>query len=171
MGRPKKATRELLTLEDAQAAMYRLLLATCAREKQEAGRNLAVAAAQKKFEADIDELIAQQADCEAQLERYYMVNVAGIEKDGARSLQLTYGVIGRRLSPPALKLLNKAWTWATVKTKLRAVYHATYFSTPAEPEIDKEKLKKELGQDENRLRDCGLKLHADEKFFAEVQRP
>lgn len=169
MARPKKATRELISRDEAEAAMYRLLIATLEREKKEAARDMQVAAAQKMFEKCIDEHIREQADCEAQLQNYYLTHIAEIEVDGARSLKLGYGTIGRRTSPAALKLLNKSWNWAAVKVKLRALFGATYFHVPAAPEIDKDRVKAEL--DEHRLRECGLQLHQDEKFYAEVQRP
>jgi phage host-nuclease inhibitor protein Gam len=168
MARPKKATNELGNLEDCNAAMYRLLLSTLNREKLVAARDLQVAAAQKLFEHDIDADTGNIADLTAQLQQYYVTHIDACEQDGRKSVQLTYGVMGTRLSPPALKLLNKSWTWAAVLAKLREVM-GDRFLRQRDPEVDKDAVKQEIP--EERLKDYGLKLAREETFYAEPQRP
>jgi hypothetical protein len=97
-----------------------------------------------------------------------MTHLAECERDSKKSLQLKHGVIGRRLSPPALRLLNKSWTWSAVLTKLQSLL-PDQFVRHKDPEIDKDKIKSEMGA--GTLKEYGLKLEQDESFYAEIQRP
>src|SRR5581483_12979 len=90
-----------------------------------------------------------------------------LERDGRRSLQLYWGVIGRRLSPPSLRLLNKSWTWSAVMARLRDRFGARYLRVK-EPEVDKEAVKSEIAPE--RLKEFGLRLESEEQFFAEPNR-
>lgn len=168
VARPKKASGELGSIADCDAAMHQLLLRTLSREELIVARDRQVAAAQKIFESDIDSATAAIADLTAQLQQYYVTHIDECEKDGRKSVQLAYGVMGTRLSPPALKLLNKSWTWAAVLAKLREVM-GDHFVRQRDPEVDKDAVKQEIAAEQ--LRDFGLKLTQDETFYAEPQRP
>ena len=149
--------------------MLCLLLAVTECSGAIAARDLEIARLQAACEPLINASAARAADLEAQLQVYYMDHIGEIEQSGARSLQLAHGVIGRRMSPPALHLLNKSWNWRTVEVKLRALFGETYFAR-AKATVDKEKVAKELGPNERTLNECGLKLRQDERFYAEVAR-
>jgi len=168
MGRPKKATKTLGSINECDAAMYRLLMATIERKKLESMRDLQVAAAQRLYEADINAAVRDAADLEAQLQQYYLTHLAEVERDGKKSLQLTYGVMGRRLSPPAVHLASKSWTWAAVLAKLREAF-GDRFIRMRDPEVDKEKVKEILPADQ--MAAYGMKLHQDENFYAEPSMP
>ncbi|MDE2097830.1 MAG: host-nuclease inhibitor Gam family protein [Patescibacteria group bacterium] len=168
MGRPKKATKDLASVEQCEAAMYRLLLATLELEKLVADRDEHVARVQRSYESDINPLTDEVADLTAQLQQYYVLHLDKIEQAGKKSLQLQYGVMGRRLSPKKLQLLNKSWTWSAVLVKLREIFGDRFIRT-FDPEVDKEKIKSEM--EAEYFRQCGLKLHQDENFYVEVARP
>lgn len=167
MARPKKPSGELGSVEECNAAMQRVLLLTLQLEGLRADRDQAIAQMSAKYEPSIDKALAEKQDIEAQLQQYYMAHLREVEKDGKRSLALYWGTIGRRATPPALRLLNKSWTWRTVLVKLREKY-GSRFLRMREPEPDKDLVKAEL--DTDALRECGLKLDQDEVFFCEPDR-
>jgi phage host-nuclease inhibitor protein Gam len=167
VARPKKASAELASIDDCNEALHELLLITLKLEGLTADRDRERAAVDARFEGLIDTATARKKDLDMQLQQYYMAHLDQVEKDGKRSLGLYWGVIGRRMSPPALKLLNKSWTWRTVLIKLREKFGDRFIRTK-DPEVDKDLVKAEL--DDARLRECGLKLDQDEAFFAEPDR-
>ena len=167
MGRPKRASVELGTIADCQAAMGGLLAAVTDLETLTAERDMAVAAASKKFESPMDDAKMRRDDLSAALKTYYMAHVEELEKDGRRSVQLANGVMGRRMSPAKLMLVNRSWTWAAVLVRLREKFGSRFLRL-RDPEIDKDLVKAELAIEE--LRALGLKLEQDETFYAEPAR-
>lgn len=167
MGRPRKASAVLRTSEECNDAMRRLGLAQIEREKWQGALDLAISEAKKKYEARIAAAEAQAKDLEMQLQQWYLGHVEEYERDGRRSVALLYGVMGRRTSPPALKLLNKSWTWAAVLAKLRDKFGGKFLRL-REPEVDKDQVKQELAPE--RLREFGLRLEQEEVFYAEPDR-
>jgi phage host-nuclease inhibitor protein Gam len=167
MARPKKASVTLASIEECSQAMRKLLLATTDAEMLTAERDAAAAAAMKPFDKRLQVAQEQAKDIEAQLQQYYMSHLAEVETGGARSLKLLYGVMGRRLGNPALKLLNKSWTWDAAREAVRKKW-GVGFLIFKDPEIDKEKVKADIP--EEKLPDCGLKLHQEERFYAEPDR-
>jgi phage host-nuclease inhibitor protein Gam len=167
MARPKKSSMELLSLDECTRAMGKLLTVTLQLEKLIANRDLGVAQVQASYEKPLDALRAEASDLELAMQNYYMSHVSDIEKGGKKSLQLQNGIMGRKLSPAKLVLLNKSWTWASVLTKLRIGF-GDRFIRQADPEVAKDTIKAELP--EGQMADYGLKLHQDENFYAEPAR-
>lgn len=169
MGRPRKSTgAELQSIDDCTRTMATLLVAITDIEALIAERDLAIAGAQARFEQILDDARARRIEAEVALKNYYYAHLAEIEKGGTKHLQLENGMIGRRYNPPALKPLNRSWSWASIKVKVRELWNSKYFHEPKEPELDKDKLK-ELSAEE--LKKAGLRLHNDETFYAEPARP
>jgi hypothetical protein len=156
----------LQSIEECDAAMYRLLIATLEREKLECARDAQVAAAQKIFALDIDKAVKAQAEEEARLQQFYLTHLEICEAGGRKSLRLNYGVMGRRASPEALRLANKSWTWAAVLTKLQSMFPGQFVRL-AEPEIDKDKVKADF--ERGMLADFGMKIERGETFYAELR--
>ncbi len=167
MGRPRKASAELASPRDCEDAMRRLGLAQIRLEGLQASLDRAITAEKGKYEASIGKADAEVKDLELQLQQYYLAHVEELERDGRKSVQLLYGAMGRRLSPPALKLLNRSWTWAAVMAKLRDKFGEKFLRL-REPEVDKDKVKAELP--DGRLKEFGLKVEQDEVFYAEPDR-
>ena len=168
-GRPKSPTRELKTLDDANSALRGLLLSTVELEKLQGSLDLARAAATAKFEKDIDAEKSQIADLTAQLQQWFLVHAERpTGHDARKSLKLAYGVIGERTGNPTLKPLNRKWTWAAICAKLRGIYGAQYFHPAPPPAPDKEKIRTELSVDQ--LKNCGLMVDREEKFYVELDR-
>src|SRR5258708_16790603 len=91
--------------------MRNLLLATLARERLAANRDEQCVRVTKSFEAEIGAAVETERDLMAQLQEYWMTHLAEVEIPGKRSLVLTYGTMGRRLSPPSLNPRNKSIKW------------------------------------------------------------
>lgn len=168
MARPKKLNVELNSLDDCAQAMTDLLMAITDLEILTAERDMAVAAAQKKFETRMDDAKVRKSDNEEALQAYYMSHLDEIEKDGRKSIQLANGVMGRRDNPDKLVPLNRNWTLKAIKIRVRSLWNDKYFHEPKEPELDKDKLKAELGDED--LKKAGLKKESDETFYIEPTR-
>ena len=168
MARRRKASVELASLEDANRAIRELLQAEVELEKYQGALDLARASVTAKFEPSIDAAKSRVNDLTVQLQTWYMANLKDLEKGGKKSVQLAYGVVGRRLGNATLKPLNRAWTWASIAVKLQTLFGKKYFHEPAEPKPDKDRIKAELTPDQ--LKDCGLKVEQEENFFTETDR-
>jgi phage host-nuclease inhibitor protein Gam len=169
LARPKKATKELRSIDECTAAMGELLQVTIALESAIAIRDRAIAELQAEYESQLDEYRRDIADIEASLEAYYYAHMQSLEDGGARKhFKLPNGVIGRRFGAGKLVPLNRSWTWKTVEIKVRELWGMKYFRA-AEPEIDKQALKEKL--DAEQLASAGLKVQNDESFYAEPARP
>ncbi len=169
MAKAKQAKVAALgSIEECNEAMRALLLVTTEIEKLTAWRDEAAAAAMEPFDALLQTVREQAKELEEQLHTYYMAHLAEIEKGGTRSLRLLYGVIGRRFGNIALRLLNRSWTWETAREAVRVKWGIDFLAFQ-EPEINKDKVKAEIP--EERLSECGLKLHQEERFYAEPDRP
>ena len=167
MARPRKVAA-LGNLDEFQEAMRLLKLAVIERERLVASRDKKVATIVEGYAPEIAVQVSACADIELQLQNYYMAHLEDLEKDGKKSVQLTHGIVGRRLGNPALKLLNKSWTWPSALVRLREVF-GDRFIRMADPEVDKAGIRKaDLAADQLRL--VGLKIEQGEDFYAEPDR-
>jgi phage host-nuclease inhibitor protein Gam len=167
VARPRKASGELKSLAECTDAMRRLLLAVTRKERIQAERDETMARLFKTYEKDLTATVEEEKDLTLQLQQYYMAHLKECETDGRKSIELTYGIIGRRNSPASLKLLNKSWTWTAVLVKLREAFGAA-FIRPRDPEIDKEAVKSGVAEADLAL--YGLKLEQEETFYVELTR-
>jgi hypothetical protein len=168
MARTKtNAVAVLATPEECVRTMAELLIAITDIEVLIAEKDLAMAAALARTETRLDDAKARKIEAEVALKNYYYAHLAEIEKSGAKRWQLSNGVIGRRDNPPALKPLNRAWSWEKIKAAVRERWGTKYFHAPKAPELDKDKLK-EL--DAEQLKLAGMKLESEETFYAEPDR-
>jgi len=168
MARPRKTSETLDSIEECQEAMRCLKLAAIEQERLEGARDVKVARITEEYARDIALQVTARASVELALQNYYMAHLDELEVDGRRSVQLTHGVMGRRLGTPALKLLNKSWTWESVLARLAEVFGARFVRL-AEPEVDKPGIKKaDLSAEQ--LKAVGLKIEQGENFYAEPDR-
>lgn len=167
MGRPRKPTMSLGSLEECTRAMGELLVAQLEMERLTTRRDLGVARLQARYEGPIDAAKATVTGIHASLEAYYYAHLAEIERDGVQHVDLANGRIGRRMHPPKLAPLNKSWTWGRIAELLQVKFGMTYLRT-RDPEVDRDRVKAELAVEE--LKQLGLKLDQDEKFYAEPAR-
>jgi hypothetical protein len=165
-GRPKTPTRELQMRDDAVSALRDLLTAQIELEAIQGQMDLARAAATAKFEKYLDAKKLLIDDLTEQLHTWYLVH--GHPADGRKSIDLTYGVIGERTSPPALKPLNRKWNWKAIAAKLMGTHGSKYFHPAADPAVDKDRVRAELNEDQ--LRACGLKVEQEEVIYIELDR-
>jgi len=168
MSRPRKSKSTLTSLDECDRAMGELLLAALSIESAQTARDAAIAKAREQYAPEIEAAETAQADLTLQLRDYYMSRLDALECAGARSIKLTHGVMGRRLSPPAVKLLNKSWTWSAVLSRIieAGLKHLVRWR---DPEIDKTAILR-ANLDPDKLGNLGLKLDQEELFFAEPNR-
>lgn len=169
MGRPKKATKELHSIDECTLAMGELLQVTTDLESAIALRDRAMAELQAEHESRLDEYRSEAADIKASLRAYYYAHLKEMEDDGKRKhCKLPNGTMERRFGAGKLVPLNRSWTWKTIAIKVRELWGMRYFRA-AEPEIDKQALKEKL--DAEQLASAGLKVKNEESFYAEPARP
>ena len=143
MARPKKAQKELYSVEECTAAMGELARVQARIAKLVAERNLAVAQATADSEPEIDAEKKVAAELEVELCVYYFLHMAELEQDGKHSVDLPTGTMGRRLGNPKLTLLNGSWTWEMAARKLQELFVDVYMRI-AEPEVDRDAVKQHL---------------------------
>jgi hypothetical protein len=165
MARKKAPSAEVTSIEQANSVLFELLKEEIELGKQVGAMSMARAESSARFELPIERAKLKIGDLTDQLQIWYMANAAELEVDGRRSVQLHYGVVGRRKGNPTLKPLNKAWTWAAIAVKLRSLYLGRYFQAAPEPAIDREKVRTELTGDE--LKNAGLKVEQEVRFYVE----
>jgi len=168
MARPKKITRQIQSVEEANAAMKALILAEVELEKVRGAMDLARAAATAQYEGQMDAAKVKYSDLFEALQGWYMGNHKALEMPGRKSVDMLYGVLGRRKGNQTLKLLNRSWTWGAVAVCLRQKFSDTFFHEPKPPEIDKERVREDLTEDQ--LKAVGLKVEQEERFYAELDR-
>lgn len=165
-GRPKTATRELLTRDAASDAMRQMLEAQVELEKLQGAMDLARAAATARYEKEIDAKKSVIDDLSEQLQTWYLTH-AEVAPD-RKSIDLAYGTIGERTSPPALVPLNRKWSWKAICAKLLGTHGPDYFHPAGDPKPDKDKIR--AGLTEEQLKICGLRIEHEESLFIELDR-
>jgi hypothetical protein len=147
--------------------MAGLLIATTLLEGLVAERDRDVAQTSAKYEDRLDDARLRKVDLETALERYYYEHVTEIEAGGVKHVALANGRFGRRANPPALKPLNRKWTWKAITVRVREVLGKKYFHEPKEPDLDRDALKI---LDADVLKDVGLKVESEDTFYCEPAR-
>ena len=168
MGRPKKVTTTLQSIDDCTAAMSELLVAQASVEKLAASQALAVAIAQRRWEDDLNVMRKRASELAANLEAFYYAHLAELEDGDRKSFKLPNGVMGRRFGAGKLAPLNRAWAWRLIEVKVRELWGSRFFRDGA-PELNRVALKDEL--DAEQLARAGLKVKNEENFYAEPDRP
>jgi phage host-nuclease inhibitor protein Gam len=159
---------ELKSIAECEEAMHRLLTHTTRREELEAERDRLIGDTNRMYQPGIDLVAGHQQNLQLQLQQYYLTHAAEIEKGGAKILKLAAGVMGMRLTKPSLQLLNKKWTWESVRATLHMIF-GEKFDRIKPPELNKQLVKTDLPAEQ--LKEYGLKLDQDEVFYAEPLRP
>lgn len=172
MARPRKASGTIESIEDCREAVRKLLVQTIDLERLVGEKEKAVAAAELWNKGAIAAAVGREADLSLQIEQYYMTHVSELEVDGKKSYEFPSGVIGRENTPPALKLANRAWKWATATAAVAAKL-GNKFLHYKDPELKKDEVKEALKKGEittEQLKACGLKVEGDEQFFIRLKR-
>jgi len=86
MARPKKASVEIESIDQANEALRALLVAEVELEKHVGATDLARAAATAKYEAQIDACKERIADLKLQLQTWYMGRTKELETGGRKSV-------------------------------------------------------------------------------------
>ena len=153
------------TPEEADDALLKLLDATLTKERIIAMRDTQVAQIQRKHVVSIAAATADANILEDQLELYYRAHppVEG------KHIKLAHGTIGMRTASQAsLVPLSDKWTWEKISAKIRRSFKAHYFHPPKPAALDKNKVKKELTEEQ--LEKHGLKLEERESFYIDMPR-
>lgn len=168
MGRPRKVSRVLNSLDECQEAMRKYKITVLEREKLEAVRDEAKVSIDQKYGPQIHTCASSEADFKKQLEVYYLANRPDAGGEGPRHITLIHGTIGQRKSSPALRLLNKAWTWAKALIAAQEKYPSRFLKK-VDPELDRQAVKS-AGLSPEQLREIGLKTGQDDEFFIDLDR-
>jgi len=167
MGRPRKVTRVLASVEEAQEALRKYKLSMLTTEQLDAAREEAKTAIDERYGKQISLEVCVQKELHAQLEAYW--NEHKPSGDAAvKHLELVHGVIGSRREPEVLKPANKAWNWKEIFAAVRTKWPGRFVSQ-AEPQLDREALRK-AGFSADELREVGLKTFQGEKFYIDLDR-
>lgn len=157
----------LKTLEDVNAVILNIAVLNSQIEKHEAAMNENLLKVKQLYEPRINERKKKVEEYEKQLAAFGKVNRKLFKEE--RSKKLTYGTVGYNYSKPALKLLNKNWTWDRVKEKIQDLFSTRYVKV--ETTIIKNKMLSDadagiLSQD--KLETCGVKVTRSESFFYKI---
>ena len=170
MARPKKAARVPESLVECDAEMQTYRGACTQVDRLTAERDEEVARVQTSYEQDIDAWKRRRDQAEAALRAYYYAHAKEIEGEGRKFVEVASGRFGRRDNPPALKPLNRSWTWEKIEAAVKAwagEKWRQWFRVPApEPELDKDRLKDAKLAAET-LAQLGVKVVAGETFYVE----
>ena len=169
--RIKISLPQLVTRDDAEAAMNELALAVNNQRRLITQRDALVLKVNNQFESPLGEL---DADIKAKTDTLRAWAEAHPEEfpKNRKSLDLSAGVLGFRTGTPKLTLLSRAFTWDKVLALLSAsATWAGFIRT--KQEVDKEVILGAYSQaadqrafDED-IRALGLKVTQDESFFVE----
>lgn len=163
----KKAVFKLTSLEECERVMTEIWAATATQKLHSGNLEAEIALAREKYGPAIAELDAAIGRLTEELHQYYMSHLAEVEAEGKKSIELRHGVMGRRLSPPALRLFGKAWTWGLAAIAVGDVFGKKFLRLH-DPEVDKDAIKAAAPEAAD-LKLCGLKIEQDEVFFAEPE--
>ncbi len=157
------------TRADCDRALSRILQATLRSEALTAERDKKIADIQKEYSPRLAKAALTISTTEAELQTFYTTHRQELETDDKKSVQFEHGVLGMRApTNPGLVELNSKWTWEKIAAAVKAAWKSKYFHKPKPPGLDKVKLKKELTPEQ--LRECGMKLDTEERFFYELNR-
>jgi len=154
---------------ECDRALSRILQATLRVESQTAARDSEIAAIQSRYAPKLAKDSLTIATLETEIQTYYTAHREELEVEGKKSVQFAHGTLGMRApSHPSLIPLNAKWTWESITEKVRELWKKKYFAKPKEPGLDKVKIKKELTEEE--LKQAGMRLDTDERFYYELNR-
>ena len=168
-----KETNMLLIVNDREQAAEAMELRAERQVKlmaAQATRASAVLPAEQSYNSIAVPIEAEIAEIDEALCGWYKANKKHIEAEGQRSVDLPYGVIGMRRTPPKLVTHGKKVTWQTVVDLIREKYKGKkaklkeLLRTKVEPE---KKAIAKLSKEE--LAEVGCKLTADDEFYVDMK--
>jgi len=124
----------------------------------------------ERYEAVITELRARLEAAKASLERFAASRMADFAT--VRTRELVHGRIGWRLTPPAVKPLNRKWSWATILEAVERVGRACAHWIRVKHEIDKEAILADYAAgnaEDTDLAAVGLRVAQDEAFVFDLK--
>ena len=128
MPKRKIVTAALSDWTAADRAIARLCELERDRSRSENEMSRRVDAIREEYAPALADLSEEDAALRAQVEQF-----ARLHRDefgGKKSLERLQGVIGFRISPPSVRLLNRKWTWDGVLTALTRGFQKYIRSTP-----------------------------------------
>lgn len=163
MAKQKTASKTTLTsFTDVDNNLRLIALNQSFTKKKEAAMNKQMLEIQKRFEEDTREAREQIMAMEKDIELY--CNEHRDEFVESKTINLNFGVVSFRLTPPKLTTL-RGFTWDTVLALMKKLKLTDYIKISEG--VDKEKLKAEI-TDAKDLATIGLQLAQSEQFYYEV---
>lgn len=134
--------------------------------KKEAQMNEQINRIKEKYAAETKERQYIVDTLRSEIEAFCIKNKSEFDKQRSREFQ--FGVIGFRISPPKVVLLNRKYNMKTVIELVKRVFSNGYLRI--KEELDKETILADYSQqklDDSKLAAIGLKIDQDETFFVE----
>jgi phage host-nuclease inhibitor protein Gam len=131
----------------------RLRLLAAKRDKQ-------IQRVQDEYQPEISGAEEQMQSLLAQVERYAEQHREELFPGKEKSADTELASYGFRIHPPALKTLNRKWTWDAVTEAVKRSFGGRFIKT--EEKLVKDSLKAELSEEQ--LATVGLRLESPETF-------
>jgi len=154
------------TRAQAIAALHELRTATIQRNILQSKREKKIAAIDDEFVHQIDDCRKDAERLALALEGWAYANPADFE--GKRSLDLGHGILGFRVSPPAVKKLRARETFGDIVARMMTLPWAAKYLRHREPELNKGLLitdRETLTAEE--LKILGVEIVQEDQFFVE----
>ena len=164
--RHKTAAQELATLDECNDALRQVGLLELDLECVKTWCDEQVLVAKKEATERAKKTIAKRDALVIQLELYYERHKQDLEAGGKKTVVLTYGKMGRRLST-SLKTASRQ-TWKKVLEKVQAAYADGRFVRTKE-EVDKDAVRK-ANLTSPELSKLGLRLDSEHAWWYEIDR-
>jgi len=167
--KPNKPAIEIRDYDHADAVLREACVDAARLSRVEGELNAELTAVRERYEAVITELRARLEAAKASLERFAASRMADFA--AARTRDLVHGRIGWRLTPPAVKPINRKWTWASVLDVIEGAGRKLAHWVRVKREVDKEAILADYAASrvgDTDLAAVGLRIAQDEQFVLDL---
>jgi phage host-nuclease inhibitor protein Gam len=150
--------------EELDAVVENIVQLQLERDELEIAREQEITAIRRKYGAPL-----------AELERYLRLEMSWVtiwatehpgEFSDRRTLECAHATIGFCATPPRVARASRKWTWSGIAARLGETTWGRHYLRQTAPEVDKEALLADrLELDADELRQAGLKIVQDERFY------
>lgn len=157
------------TWKDVDEKLKEISVIDLVTSEAEAVRKEALLVAETAYATATGGLTEKRKLIAAEIARFYRAHRKEVEKDGKRSIDLTYGRLGMRKGNPVLKRLPK-WKWEDVTVAIKEEFakrrDLLRILIKTKESLNKQAIKSKLLVAD--LSKIGLKVQQQDEFFIEV---
>jgi len=166
---PKKPTITLRSFDEVDQALLELGRAKAIVQHEEAILNNQIQNFRDAFDQRTSDARKQSVSLETEIENFCIENKFEFEK--SRSKDFVHGTVGFRTSPPAVKALNRKYSWETILELIKKFsWSKKYIRIKEEP--DKEAILADHAADvidDLKLAAIGVKVDQIEQFKIDIK--